>query len=100
MLVRTPSGTVRAPPPKNLGSLALSVRMPHLLCVTHSCAQLLSNYYVSHSLSTGGGVILLALSPGLSGLCLAIFAVLWGFTIIYGSYSRHSQRVVQVCVGQ
>jgi hypothetical protein len=36
------------------------------------------------------------LSPGLSGLCLAIFTTLWGFTIIYGSYSRHSQRVVQV----
>lgn len=44
----------------------------------------------------GGGAILAVLSPGLSGLCLAIFTTLWGFTIIYGSYSRHSQRVVQV----
>lgn len=40
------------------------------------------------------------LSPGLSGLCMAIFTALWGFTIIYGSYSRHSQRVVQVSAGQ
>lgn len=38
----------------------------------------------------------MVLSPGLSGLCMAIFTALWGFTIIYGSYSRHSQRVVQV----
>lgn len=38
----------------------------------------------------------MVLSPGLSGLCLGIFTILWGFTIIYGSYSRHSQRVVQV----
>lgn len=45
---------------------------------------------------SGGGAILLVLSPSLSGLCLAIFTVLWGFTILYGSYSRHSQRVVQV----
>jgi hypothetical protein len=46
--------------------------------------------------AAGGGAILAVLSPGLSGLCLAIFTTLWGFTIIYGSYSRHSQRVVQV----
>lgn len=38
----------------------------------------------------------MVLSPNLSGLCMAIFAALWGVTIIYGSYSRHSQRVVQV----
>lgn len=47
-------------------------------------------------LAAGGGAILMVLSPGLSGLCLGIFTILWGFTIIYGSYSRHSQRVVQV----
>lgn len=46
-------------------------------------------------LCAGGGAILVALSPGLSGLCLAIFTALWGLTILYGSYSRHSQRVVQ-----
>lgn len=49
--------------------------------------------------NAGGGAILLVLSPGLSGLCLGIFTVLWGFTIMYGSYSRHSQRVVQVWQG-
>jgi hypothetical protein len=49
-------------------------------------------------LAAGGGAILMVLSPGLSGLCLGIFTILWGFTIIYGSYSRHSQRVVQVRV--
>lgn len=35
------------------------------------------------------------LSPKLAGLCLAIFTALWGVTVLYGSYSRHSQRVVQ-----
>jgi ABC-type multidrug transport system fused ATPase/permease subunit len=44
---------------------------------------------------TGGGIILVGLSPQLSGLCLAIFAALWGFTVLYGAYSRHSQRVIQ-----
>jgi subfamily B ATP-binding cassette protein MsbA len=43
----------------------------------------------------GGGIILVGLSPQLSGLCLAIFAALWGFTVLYGAYSRHSQRVIQ-----
>uniref|UniRef100_A0A383WIB2 Uncharacterized protein n=1 Tax=Tetradesmus obliquus TaxID=3088 RepID=A0A383WIB2_TETOB len=43
----------------------------------------------------GGGIILVRLSPQLSGLCLAIFAALWGFTVLYGAYSRHSQRVIQ-----
>ena len=53
----------------------------------------------SAAVMSGGGAILAVLSPGLSGLCLAIFSVLWGFTILYGSYSRHSQRVVQVGTG-
>lgn len=52
--------------------------------------------YVCDVWHAGGGAVLLVLSPGLSGLCLGIFTVLWGFTIMYGSYSRHSQRVVQV----
>eukprot|EP00775_Hariotina_reticulata_P011000 gene11000-11154_t len=43
----------------------------------------------------GGGAILVTLSPKLSALCLAIFTGLWGFTVLYGSYSRHSQRVIQ-----
>lgn len=47
------------------------------------------------SCCSGGGAILLTLSPQLTGLCLGIFTALWGFTVLYGSYSRHSQRVVQ-----
>jgi hypothetical protein len=67
-----------------------------LLCLqaVGKCIQHVSN--VCPLVAAGGGAILAVLSPNLSGLCLAIFTTLWGFTIIYGSYSRHSQRVVQV----
>lgn len=49
-----------------------------------------------HALPPGGGFILVSLSPQLAGACAGVFAVLWVVTVIYGSYSRHSQRVVQV----
>ncbi|KAI8476904.1 MAG: hypothetical protein J3K34DRAFT_455504 [Monoraphidium minutum] len=43
----------------------------------------------------GGGAILVSLSPQLAGACLGVFSFLWVATVVYGAYSRHSQRVVQ-----
>lgn len=45
---------------------------------------------------TGGGAILVSLSPQLAAACTGVFAFLWVVTVIYGAYSRHSQRVIQV----
>ncbi len=44
----------------------------------------------------GGGFILVSLSPQLAATCAGVFSFLWAVTVVYGSYSRHSQRVVQV----
>lgn len=43
----------------------------------------------------GGGAILVSLSPRLAGACAGVFVLLWAATVLYGSYSRRSQRVVQ-----
>ncbi|GBF91269.1 ABC transporter B family member, chloroplastic [Raphidocelis subcapitata] len=43
----------------------------------------------------GGGMILVSLSPHLAAACAGVFSFLWAVTVVYGSYSRHSQRVVQ-----
>jgi hypothetical protein len=63
------------------------------------CGSLLTSWgwrcTTSPAFSPGGGAILVSLSPHLAGACLCVFSVLWVVTVIYGAYSRHSQRVVQ-----
>ena len=45
--------------------------------------------------AVGGGVVLFRLSPSLSGAVAGALLVLWAVTVVFGSYSRYSQRVAQ-----
>jgi hypothetical protein len=41
-------------------------------------------------------MILVSLSPHLAAACAGVFSFLWVVTVLYGSYSRASPRVIQV----
>lgn len=47
------------------------------------------------ALLAGGIYLLLQLSPQLTAICGSVFVVMWGATVLYGGYSRYSQRVAQ-----